>query len=727
MSPGQLTFEPVIPVWLIVLLLSIGLASVLLQYWLLRKRLNRSKSLALSFLRLAAISLLISFALNPSFVARKEHRISPSLAILLETSQTMGLSVRGDSRSRLDEARELLLSGPRPLLKSLREKFDVKLYSVGESLTPVEAGDVAGLKAGGKRGDLTEALGKLQEKNAVTVLLSDGNLRWEDGHSAGPPVLSIPVGDPQEYKDVLVKAIKAPSIAFREREVTIDVIVKSYGYRGLTLPVTLKDGARLLGAKNVAIDKSPAEVSVSFAFTPEEVGQHNLSVSILPQVGESVLSNNTVELSLKVVRDKVRILMVSGNPSMNYRFMRTALKNDPSVDLLSFVILRTPTDILNVPLQEQSLIPFPVETLFTKDLKNFDLLILDNFSHQLYFNPKYLENVREFVNDGGGLAMIGGPNQFTGYAGTPIGEVLPVKLTKKEDYRRDAPSRVRLTRIGMIHPITRISSDEKDTLNLWREMPSLDGINLLEPKSSGTVLLETTEGTPRPIITVGNYGKGRAFVLSTDYSWKWYMGMVAKGKGNWAYFRFMEKMVRWLTKDPALGPIQMILPDRPEEVGQVREFKIKMREEESSSAQRGPVSISVFNPEGQRIDAELKPTGKPGEFAGTFSPQKAGTYRVKIETRAGSLEELMVVSGPLEDQDAAPDPERLRRVASSTGGKILTRNDDLLKEIEAYAAKGEKRFVEERRVPLWAMTVTLPVILVVLGMEWFWRRRWGLI
>ena len=125
--------------------------------------------------------------------------------------------------------------------------------------------------------------------------------------------------------------------------------------------------------------------------------------------------------------------MVSGNPSMNYRFMRTALKNDPSIDLLSFVILRTPTDILNVPLQEQSLIPFPVETLFTKELNNFDLLIFDNLPSHLYIRSHYLENIREFVRKGGGFAMIGGPNLFDGgrYARTPLGEILPVRVAGK--------------------------------------------------------------------------------------------------------------------------------------------------------------------------------------------------------------------------------------------------------------------------------------------------------
>src|SRR5574340_595789 len=91
-------------------------------------------------------------------------------------------------------------------------------------------------------------------------------------------------------------------------------------------------------------------------------------------------------------------------------------------------------------------------------------------------------------------------------------------------------------------------------------MPSLDGINLLEPKSSAIVLLESTDGIPWPILTVSSYGKGRVLTLATDYSWKWDMGMVAKGKGNLAYLRLVDRMVRWLTQDPGLDPVQVTLP-----------------------------------------------------------------------------------------------------------------------------------------------------------------------
>ena len=150
-------------------------------------------------------------------------------------------------------------------------------------------------------------------------------------------------------------------------------------------------------------------------------------------------------------------------------------------------------------------------------------------------------------------------------------------------------------------------------------------------------------GTSRPILTVGNYGKGRVLTLATDYSWKWYMGMVAKGKGNWAYLRFMERMVRWLTKDPKPGPNPDHLPESRRD-GRELEVRIKVREEGFPPNMKGAVSLSVFNPDGIKIGSQLKATGQSGEYLGSFLPEKGGTYKVKVETPAGNLEESLVIT-----------------------------------------------------------------------------------
>ncbi len=726
---SQMEMDPLLPQWLFVLLLFLGLGATFLQYRWIRRRIRRSQALGLSLLRLGVIALLLLFILNISWVEKREQKGIPSLAILVDSSQSMELSGSDAQGSRLEEVKSLLLKGSNPLLQALLKKYEVRLYALGESIRRIDAAGLAGLKAGGNIGDLTKAVDKLAGSNSLLLLLSAGNLKWEGDSRKNLPLLIVPVGNLKGYKDILIKEVKAPALAFRGREVPIEITLKGYGYPGLIFPVLLKDGNRLLTAKNCRLNNDSGEVTITLSFTPEEVGEHDLSLSVPPQFGETLTSNNTIRFSTKVLKDKIRILMISGTPSWGYRLMRTAFKNDPSIDLLSFVILRTPSDVLNVPEKEQSLIPFPVETLFSKELQSFDLLIFDNFLSQLYFGSNYLEKLREYVKEGGGFAMIGGPNLVGegGYAGTPVEEILPLHLIGgREGYRQDSSFGVGLTPAGATHPITRLAPDERDNFNLWQEMPPLDGINLTKAKNPANVLLESDNGTHWPILTVGNYGKGRVLVLATNYSWKWYMAMVAKEKSNWAYLRLMERIVRWVTQDPSLDPIQIILPENSGGDGQEVEFRIILRGDEISSKSGSGVSLAVFDPDGVKISSQVKPAN-PGEFLGSFSPGRSGTYKLKVETPASSHEESFIIRGVMEGLDAAPDHDRLRMISESAGGKLLLKDDSLQKEIENYAASIPNHFIEERRQPLRDFPLTIALILVMLSAEWTLRRRWGFV
>lgn len=727
MNMKEFFIEPLIPIGLIYLLFAWGGVAVILQYVWIRKRLARPRAITISLLRFCTFVLLISFLFNPFSLEKKENRVLPSIAILFDTSPSMGLPGSGGKGSRLDEAKAMFLEEQGPILHSLSEKFDVNLYSLGESLMTLKTEELAQLRPGKKKGNLPDAMSKLSGKVSLAILVSDGNLKWDGNVAASFPILSLPLGDLKEYKDILVKMVKAPNLAFRGRETGIDVIIKSYGYQGMTLPLILKEGERIIAAKEIRIHESPAEITLTLPFTPERVGQHNLSISIPNQVGENITSNNQVDLSIKAVRDKIRVLMISGTPSLNYRFMRMALKNDPSIDLLSFVILRTPSDVLNVPIQEQSLIPFPVDTLFSKELNHFDLLIFDNLPSHLYINPNYYGRIREFVRDGGGLAMIGGPHLLDGgrFLRTPLEEVLPVRLTGREGYRREGSQTIRLSHVGKSHPITQLSLDEKENDNLWRDMPALDGINLLEPKAFKNVLLEGGARASRPLLFVDHYGKGRTLILGTDFSWKWYMGMVSRGKSHWAYLRFIERMVRWLTKDVSLNPIQIAFPETPGEAGQELEFRIKMKEDNSSPL-KGKALLSIFSPEGGKIESRLKSGESSGEYHGSFIPKREGTYRIKVEFPNGFQEEYMTIGRPIEEREGAPDHERLKAISTSTGGNLFSRGDDLLKEINAKGNRAEKRFTEEKRIPLWGLPYILLALLALLSTEWFLRRRWGL-
>jgi hypothetical protein len=176
-----------------------------------------------------------------------------------------------------------------------------------------------------------------------------------------------------------------------------------------------------------------------------------------------------------------------------------------------------------------------------------------------------------------------------------------------------------------------------------------------------------------------------------------------------------------------LDSIQVTLPEKRGWAGQEMEIRFKAGEEDSSSRRKGFVSMSVFDPQGLRIKSQIKKTGQGNEYLGSFLPEKWGTYKLRIETPTSRLEEDLVIASSMEGLDALPHPERLKMISAATGGKFISREDDLLKEIETYAEKMEKRFIEVRSSSLWEKPYTFIFILILLTTEWYLRRRWGLV
>lgn len=721
MSFNEINISPVIPFWLIFIFLVIGFTGVTIQYLVIRKRLTQFRAISITILRLFVILFLITIALNPSIKNVEALKALPSLSILIDISPSMELS--GSKAKRIDEAKEILIGGLNPLIKSLSEKFHIKVYAIGDSLISLKEEELKDLKPQKRRINLKE----IDMPTSPVILLSDGNLNLGNIRNSHP-IFTIPLGISNKYKDFLIKEIRSPTIAFRNREVLINVVIKSYGFKGITIPVLFKEGERLISAKNIQIDSDPSEITVSFSFTPDRVGIYQLNISIPPQSGEEISSNNQIGIPLKVFKDKIRILMVSGSPSISYRIMRMYLKNDPSIDLLSFVILRTPSDILNVPTNEQSLIPFPVDTLFSKELNNFDLLIFDNLPTHLYIGSKYYRNIRDFINRGGGFAMIGGPYLLDSgsYRETLLEEVLPISLKGKEVYSRDTPFKVRLTQTGLFHPITRILSDENENKKIWDSMEPLDGLNILEPKREAKILLETDDDRAIPVLIVSNYGNGRILLLPTDYSWKWYMGSIAYGKDHWLYLRMLERMIRWLTKDPSLESIEIVFSEGYGEVGRNFEFKIKMKNQEKSDGSIEGISLSIFNQSGIRISSDLKKRVGDTQYTGSFKPDKAGIYRLRLETNQGQIEEFVSIVDPMEREDGSPKQENLRLIAELTGGKMFYNPEDLLKELESYSMREKRNLFKEKKLTLFSFPFFILSLIGLLSIEWYLRRRWEL-
>jgi uncharacterized membrane protein len=748
----RFTFANGLPAWQLVLIVLLLAAYLGYQVWYLRAKAATWVALVVTGLRLLAFALIIAFLTNPTVLLQTLQKIPIPLAVLVDSSESMALPVANiGEATRLQQGQDVLLRGSRPLLESLARDFDLRLYRFDEHARAITQGDVTLLTSDGRATDIMQSLLDVGQEYQNTplagaVLLSDGiitagSIGVDAARQSGMPVATIGLGDPDHYRDIQIAAVEAPNFAFVHSSVDIEVIVKSWGYKGQVIPLVLKQEGRILSTSSLLLDADRATRRAAFTMTPKDVGRYRLSVETPVQVGETLHTNNQRDFQLQVRRDKIRVLVVSGRPSWNYRFLRRALKSDPSVDLISFIILRTPTDAVNVPDDQLSLIPFPTNRLFTEELGNFDLLIFDNFSYLQYFPMLYLENIRKFVDEGGAFAMFGGDQSFDlgGFTNTPIEEILPITLERIGQGYVNGRVQMELTPEGLQHPITKLAPSADDTRRIWQEMPPLRGFNLARrPKPEAVTLGVTADGqfSHLPLLATMQVGEGRTLAFLSDQLWRWNFEMVGTQGGNHHYLNMVHQMVRWLVKEPSLRPVQLFSDKDTYQLEEAVALRVKVVDDDFSPASGAVLTLVVHGPDGQSIQVNTLPTSEPGEFQATLKAEHLGAFRVEVDARLGdrSLGRDVLIyevtSSTAESLHGAPDHETLRQLAAASGGRFFTASEveadfgavlrDILKRDLQY------KIVEERALHLRHTPSAFLILVGLFGAEWFVRRRAGL-
>ena len=742
--------------WWVIALVGLGTGALLVQQFLsLKQRLALGQSSFLVFLRTCVYILLIFFLLGPALVDKRVTKLRRPLTVLIDSSESMAFPASSKAtqdgkpgKSRLDLVREKLLNGQEPLIQKLNRDYDLRLYRFGTSVEPISPGSLSQLKAQDEGTRLLELLPRAATDAGAQsgiLLFTDGITNGDQKTLAGTPALSVPVftvgvGETEGFTDVRIAEVRAPEFAFRGREFKIDLTVQAYGLKGKSVPLYFNRGKNLITSRPVAIDSDSFEQKITFSFNPKELGTHSFSLSIPAQPGEQITENNHKEFKVDVHRDKIRVLTLSGSPAWNYRFLRMAMKQDPLIELVSFVFLRTPTDTVDVPDNQLSLIPFPIDDIFLEELKNFDVVFFDDFSHRAYFNPVYLERVKDFVRDGGGLAMLGGIRSFDsgGYAESALKDVLPVELDNKGRYQTQGTVRPVLTASGKVHPITRLLPDPKANEEAWAKMPPLADLNQVRGARGETLLSASGDGaaTGSPLLTIGRFGKGRSLALMTDDVWRWNFIAVGNRETPQNHLKLIRQAVRWLAQEPAFEQVQ-IRPIPTSRPGEKVAIKLRVLKDDFTPTAQASVQLRVFGPEGEPSLVSATADSEEGEYTGEYTPTKEGSYRVEAEANLagktlGRDKTSFSVAFPYgESDDGRPRTDLLKQIAEASHGEFFSINDWNDKALDKIAAKLEShapsQIVEQRQTRLWSTLWPFSIILALLSVEWWMRRKWGLI
>ncbi len=751
------------PRWVLALLAAAALLAVGLAVRGLRGEARPRRKLALLGLRLASALIALFLVAEPGLRLLQTARVKNRLAVLVDGSRSMAFPVEPGGPPRSEVAARFVREH-RAELERLGDRVSLEWHTFDRELSPSDP--VALGRGTSPRGGRTDLLGALHaaasgsgggRKLAGAVVISDGadNAGMAEGlgpaaraelRALGTPVTAIAVGS-SAPKDLAVERVAADDFAFVRNTVTVEVGLSARGFGREEVPIVLRREGAVVARATVQLEPGKERYSVPLSFLPDTTGTFVFTIAAPVYPGEAVAENNARSFVLRVIRDRVRVLLVAGRPSWDERFLRGLLKQDPNVDLVSFYILRTATDTPG-PQEELSLIPFPVAEIFGEQLRTFDAVLFVNFAYQPYRAldiERFLPALRDYVKNGGGFAMLGGEQSFgeARYGQTALAEVLPVEALEGLGIASE-PSRPRLTQEGRRHPVTSLSPGDGPNEAAWAALPPLPDMNRTRalPASTGArVLLESpavqVDGRPAPVVAVREAGSGRALAVATDATWYWGFVAAEGGGSPRAYQRFWNNALRWLVRDPSLTPVQ-VEPDRPTvEPGETVGLSVRVRAPDYAPGAGAPVSAELVSEDGRTVAKAEGVAGPDGVAHLDLGAPRPGAYKVvagakprcgaagcppdaKVEEATGGVS--VRSSGP-EDSDAAPRPELLRAIAEATGGAFSTADRGLP---EVRLTEPEVVEVGQRKeVPIWDRIWSLAALATTLGAEWILRRRWG--
>lgn len=384
-------------------------------------------------------------------------------------------------------------------------------------------------------------------------------------------------------------------------------------------------------------------------------GQTLKEIFATPLAGEISLRNNSTIIHLQGVRDRLRVLLVSGIPNQGARVWRTLLKADPSVDLVHFTILRSPDTEDDTPLSDLALIPFPTHELFAQKIDSFDLIILDGFRNQNILPEAYLENIAHYVRKGGGLLVVGGPEmtQEGSLQNTAVRNILPARVPYHSTIitRAFSPQR---TILGLSHPVTSALPQTGPWGQVWgpwyRALPA--------DQIQGETLLSTPSGSP--LLILSHRGQGRVAMLLSDQIWLWSRG--EKGGGPQA--ELLRRLSHWLMKEPELEENRL---DTHIENNQLVVERYSLETLQNAQA-------TITSPTGQRSHLTLAPSSQKGLLIGRMTLPALEEHAGRIwSIHQNGLNSFAAAQehDPLENQDLRSTATRLASLIRQSGGGIF--------------------------------------------------------
>jgi hypothetical protein len=623
-----IAFAPLVPAYVLWAALA---AAVILAALLLLARTRGA------LMRAAALALVALALANPSFTREDREPLTSVAVVVVDKSPSQNF---GNREAQTQAAR-----------KELAERLG---RIPGLEVRTVEAGEANGETDGTRLfSALSSALSDVPpDRVAGAIMLTDGRVHDVPADTSAlgfsAPLHALITGRADE-RDRRVALITAPRFGIVNQQQTIVYKVEDSGVAPGPAQVTIRRDGETIDQRTVQSGTTVrAQIQIPHA------GPNIVEIETTPLDGELTLVNNRAVVSIDGVRDKLRVLLVSGEPHAGERTWRNLLKSDANVDLVHFTILRPPEKQDGTPINELSLIAFPTRELFQQKINEFQLIIFDRYARQGVLPIIYFDNIAKYVRDGGAVLVAAGPDYAsqTSIWRTPLESVLPAEPSGK---MTEQPFLPLLTDLGRRHPVTR-GLDNGQQPPHWSRW-----FRLVDTRAvTGTAVMSGPDN--KPLMVLGREGEGRIALLLSDHIWLWARGYESGGP----HLDLLRRLSHWLMKQPDLEEESLRIS------GGNKQLTVQRQTMADSVSQ-----IALTSPSGKTSTFALD-AGDPGVWQKTVDASELGLWRATD----GKLTALVNIgpANPREFAEVTSTTEVLGPIATATGGdaRRIASNGDAL-------------------------------------------------
>ncbi len=766
---GDFSFGIPLPGLLIVVLLGVLVATTIWAYRRTRGRTRRGFRGVLIFFRTLVLCFLAFCLLKPLLTIYDTNPDDSYLLVMIDRSKSMQITDSVDTETRIRRANKLLFGDESQdsdsLLTQLNAKFKTRLFAFDTAAKRISSQALTA--ADGESTDIPNALNEaLDELQGIplsgVVLLTDGADRSGTDiaklalqtRERKLPIHTVGIGSEAGTADLELVKVDVPRTAEEDFPVEMWATVRRRGYKGKKVNVQLTSNGRIL--KSIPVDMDEVEpqgasketrtARVPIKFTPRQPGTLRYEVHVLPETDEAVPQNNTKTFLLKVAPSKrVKILFVDGKPRQEFKHIKRSLKEDANIQLTDRFLkdgnkyggTRSGTEP-----DFDDYYPDSKEVLFS-----FDAIIIGNVAAS-HFTKQELENTVEFVRTrGGGLLMLGGADSLgnhelaESYLNTPIAQLLPVELELGASPPPPAPRgrssregyKLQLTPDGKVEPLMALADTPMENLARWDIQEPLLGYSKVKRAKPGALVLaehptERNQFGKRILVATQNYNAGRVMVFTPNSSWRWQM---LQSHQDETHQRFWRQVAKWLTTAPK-EHLKLDIAKTAYTLKEPVVIQVTATDRRFEPTNQARLRAVLIDETGKRKEIRLEPVlGEDGLYSARFIPNRYGEYTVTATgtlngEALGEQQTLFEVKPSYaEFSNAELNVALLKALAEGSGGKYypLEEASQLVQQIPLV----ESATSTITDVDIWDMPLIFALLLAMLGLEWFLRKRVGLV